>query len=62
MKIIYSTMHISGSYNNMKTYTIFKKKNKEKHKKKQNLKVSNVFLSLKMRSFCPKNDGNGVSD
>jgi hypothetical protein len=33
MKNIYSTIHISCSYNNMKTYTIYKKKTEKKHKR-----------------------------
>jgi hypothetical protein len=47
-KIFTQKIHTSCSYNNMKTYTISKKKQKKK--------TSNAFLSLNTRFFCPEND------
>jgi hypothetical protein len=55
-KNIYSTVHTYCLSNNMKIYTISKKKIKEK----QNLKTLNDFLSLKMMSFSPKNGCNDL--
>jgi hypothetical protein len=44
---------LNNTCNHMKTYTISKKKIKEK---KTEVKSLNVFLSLKMKFFCPEND------